>query len=541
MREWSTADLRAIVEVNADGIVVVDTAGRIRFLNPAATALFGREEEELLGEELGFPVAAGEGTEVEIVRRGGELVHAELRVARIRWEGEDNCLVALRDVTDRRRAEQAERERFRAEAAREEAEAAARKIAFLADAGAILGSSLDYRVTLGRVARLAVPFLADYCLVFVQGEDGRIPQVAAAHREPEGDALLERLGEVYRVDPASAHTPVPRVLRTGRPLLVAEVPPDTAERLVPEGAPREIFQALAPVSYMVVPLGARERTFGAITLATSLSGRRYGPDDLSLAEELARRAATAVENARLFEQAQAANRAKSEFLAVMSHELRTPLNAVIGYADLLQAGITGALNDRQREQLGRIKSSSAHLLQLIEEILTFSRIEAGQERIRPEVSDLDALLREAGSLAEPLAGVKRVRLVVRGPGPGTTLRTDPAKARQILLNLLSNAVKFTSQGEVELSGALDGDGAVLQVRDTGVGIAPEHLHRIWEPFWQVEQSATRMAEGTGLGLTVARNLAHLLGGEISVHSVPGGGSTFEVRLPPLPAGAPTPA
>jgi signal transduction histidine kinase len=538
MREWSAADLRAVVELNADGIVVVDTAGRIRFLNPAAAALWGRTEEELLDQELGFPVAAGEGTEVEIVRRGGELVHAELRVAPVRWDGEGMCLVALRDVTDRRRAEEAERERFRAEAARAEAEAAARKISFLADAGAILGSSLDYRATLGRVARLAVPFLADYCLVFVQGEDGQIAQVAAAHREPAGDALLERLGETYRVDPANPSTPVPRAIRTGQPLLVSEVPPDAADRMGVEGEPREIFRALGPVSYMVVPLAAHERVFGALTLATSLSGRRYGDADLALAEELARRAATAVENARLFEQAQAANRAKSEFLAVMSHELRTPLNAVIGYADLLQAGITGALNDRQKEQLGRIKSSSAHLLQLIEEILTFSRIEAGQERIRPEETDLDALLREAGSLAEPLAGVKRVRLVVRGPGTGATLRTDPARARQILLNLLSNAVKFTSQGEVELSGELDGEGAVLRVRDTGVGIAPEHLQRIWEPFWQVEQSATRMAEGTGLGLTVARNLAELLGGGISVHSVPGGGSTFEVRLPSLPGGAP---
>jgi signal transduction histidine kinase len=535
VKEGSLPDLRAIVELNADGIVVVDAAGRIRFLNPAAAALFGRAEAELLGEELGFPVAAGAGTEVEIVRRGGELVHAELRVARVRWEDEDASLVALRDVTDRRRAERAERERFRAEAAREEAEAAARKIAFLADAGAILGSSLDYRATLSRVARLAVPFLADYCVVYVQGDDGEIPQVAAAHVDPAGDALLARLAEAYRVDPANPRTPVPQVLRGGRPLLVARVPADAAERLTPEGPPREIFRALGPVSYMVVPLAAHERTFGALALATSVSGRRYGEEDLSLAEELARRAATAVENARLFEQAQAANRAKSEFLAVMSHELRTPLNAVIGYADLLQAGITGPLNDRQREQLGRIKSSSAHLLQLIEEILTFSRMEAGQERIRPEEADLDALLREAGSLAEPLAGAKRVSLVVRGPGPGAVLRTDPAKARQILLNLLSNAVKFTPHGEVELSGALENGGAVLRVRDTGVGIAPEHLQRIWEPFWQVEQSPTRMAEGTGLGLTVARNLAQLLGGEISVRSVPGGGSTFEVRLPSLSA------
>ncbi|HEV2149740.1 MAG TPA: ATP-binding protein [Longimicrobiaceae bacterium] len=524
-------DLHAIVELNADGIVVVDEAGRIRFANPAAARLFGRPEEALLEAELGFPVAAGEGTEVEILRPGGTLVHAELRATGVLWEGEEACLVTLRDITDRKRAEAAERERIRAEAARAEAEASARKIAFLADAGAILASSLDYRATLARVARLAVPFLADYCLVHVQGDDGEVPQVAAAHRDPAGDALLERLATASRVDARNPASPVARVLREGRPLLAAEVAPDEAERarLTPEAA--EVFRALGPVSYMVVPLTARGRTFGTLTLAGSVSGRRYGPADLELAEELAHRAALAVENARLFEQAQSANQAKSDFLAVMSHELRTPLNAVLGYADLLEAEIPGPLNRAQREQLGRIKSSSGHLLQLIDEILTFTRMEAGQERIRAREVKLDPLLREAGSLIEPLASAKGVRLRVRGPGDGASLRTDPGKVRQILLNLLSNAVKFTERGEVELSAEMDGRGAVLRVRDTGVGIAPEHRERIWEPFWQVEQGATRAAEGTGFGLAVARSLASLLGGELSVESVPGEGSTFTLRVP----------
>jgi signal transduction histidine kinase len=513
-------DLHALVELNADGIVVVDGAGTIRFTNPAAARLFGRAEGELLGAELGFPVAAGEGTEVEILRPGGGLVHAELRAAEVAWEGEDACLVTLRDITDRRRAEEAERERIRAEAARAEAEAAARKIGLLADAGAALASSLDYRDALGRVARLAVPFLADYCLVHVQGDGGRMEQVAAVRADAAEGALLERLADAFRGDPASAGSPVAEVVREGRALLRQEAP--------------DALRVPAPFSYMVVPLTVHERTLGALTLVESGSGRRYGPDDLELAGELARRAATAVENGRLFEQAQAANRAKGDFLAVMSHELRTPLNAVIGYADLLQAEVTGPLNPAQREQLGRIKRSSAHLLDLIDEILTFTRIEAGQENVRAEATDLRDVLEDAASSMEPLAAAKGIRLALHRPAEALTLRTDPAKVRQILLNLLSNAVKFTDRGEVQLEGAMDGTGVLLRVRDTGVGIADGDRDRIWEPFWQVEQGTTRAAEGSGLGLTVARDLAALLGGTLSVESTPGTGSTFTLLVPPAP-------
>ncbi|MET0396210.1 MAG: GAF domain-containing sensor histidine kinase, partial [Longimicrobiaceae bacterium] len=371
---------------------------------------------------------------------------------------------------------------------------------------------------------------------------------ALAGRDPEGDALLvlRTVGfpgpvmDGVRRQPLGMRSPLVECYETQAPVWVeSREGPDGLDARWPAISP--VWEALGVRAGAFLPLVAAGETVGTISFGFG-TPRAFPPEERAFLLALGRQAALAVERARLFEaehaaraEAERANRGKSEFLAVMSHELRTPLNAVIGYADLLQAGITGPLNDRQREQLGRIKSSSAHLLQLIEEILTFSRIEAGQERIRPEEADLDALLREAGSLAEPLAGAKRVSLVVRGPGPGAVLRTDPAKARQILLNLLSNAVKFTPHGEVELSGALENGGAVLRVRDTGVGIAPEHLQRIWEPFWQVEQSPTRMAEGTGLGLTVARNLAQLLGGEISVRSVPGGGSTFEVRLPSLSA------
>ena len=524
-------DLRAIVEMNADGIVIVDEAGIIRFTNPAAATLFGRDAALLAGAEFGFPLTVGEPAEVQIVRPGGELVTAELRAARIRWEGEPSCLVTLRDVTDRKQAEEKARELARAEAARAEAEAAALKIGFLAEAGTILASSLDYGATLTRLARLAVPFLADFCLVHVRDEGGEIPQVAAAHRDAAGDALLRELGQRYRVDPESPESVVARVARTGQPELYPQVPALVEAYVTRDPDTRELWSTLAPTSLIVVPLAAHERVRGTLTLATSVSGRCYGPPELELAGELARRAALAVENARLFEQAQEASRAKSNFLAVMSHELRTPLNAVIGYTDLLQAEIPGPVNARQEGHLARIKASSMHLLQIVDEILTFTRMEAHEERVRAVEVDLTVLLEEVAALVEPLARERGLALRTHLPSCPVRMRTDPRKVKQVVLNLLSNAVKFTEQGQVELSALPHGDAAFVRVRDTGVGIPPEHLERIFEPFWQVEQTATRVAEGTGLGLSVARRLARLLGGDVTVESTPGVGTTFTVRLP----------
>jgi signal transduction histidine kinase len=249
--------------------------------------------------------------------------------------------------------------------------------------------------------------------------------------------------------------------------------------------------------------------------------------------------ATDVQRARLLvreqdarREAETANRTKGDFLAVMSHELRTPLSAIIGYQELLADGITGPVTEPQRQQLARIKVSARHLLQLIDEILTYSRAEAGKEEVRYELVPVNAMLDDAAAFIEPLAGDKGVTFVVtRLDGP-LTMWTDPRKVRQILVNLLSNAVKFTDAGGmVRLSVTRTDNQLELSISDTGIGIGPDYLERVFDPFWQVEQKATRRAGGTGLGLSVSRRLARLLGGDISVASELGRGSVFSVRLP----------
>lgn len=410
---------------------------------------------------------------------------------------------------------------------------------YLARVAAQLASAApSYEETLASVATLAVPELADWCSVYTAAESGEIRRVAVTHSDAAREAGAQELAS--RTDrPADAH-PVVAVIRTGEPTLLPAIDDDLLSTIVQGEEQLRMIRPLGVTSAMVVPLEARGRVLGAIVLVASGDSRRYGRDDLDVATDFAGRAAVFLDNARLFRDAQVANETKAEFLATMSHELRTPLNAMLGYTDLLLQGIPEAISDKVAEYVRRVSFSARHLLQLIEEILSYSRLEAGRETVTIEPVDLRSVADEVRAIAEPLAGKKSLRLDVSVAGEAEPLLTDPRKVRQILLNLVANAVKFTERGEIGVRATVEGSELVLAVRDTGIGIAEEHLDRIFEPFWQVEQSSTRTAQGTGLGLSVTRRLVALLGGEIAVESRPGEGSTFTVRIP-LESEAPEPA
>jgi len=230
-------------------------------------------------------------------------------------------------------------------------------------------------------------------------------------------------------------------------------------------------------------------------------------------------------------EAERANNSKTDFLAVMSHELRTPLTAIMGYEELLSDGITGPVTELQRQQLGRINASARHLLGLIDEILTFARVDIGRERVRWESMSVNHTLTDAAALVQPMAADKKLRFVVDLLDEDQAIQTDGTKLRQMLVNLLSNGIKFTDKGEVRLGCAVNASTLEVRIADTGVGIAAENIEDVFEPFWQAEQTATRKTGGTGLGLSVTRKLARLLGGDVTVASRMGAGTTFLLTLP----------
>lgn len=255
--------------------------------------------------------------------------------------------------------------------------------------------------------------------------------------------------------------------------------------------------------------------------------------DLLALEQQARahaeRARSEAETARA--EAERANNSKTDFLAVMSHELRTPLTAIMGYEELLSDGITGPVTELQRQQLGRINASARHLLGLIDEILTFARVDIGRERVRWESMSINHTLTDAAALVHPMASDKKLTFVVDLLDEDQAIQTDGTKLRQMLVNLLSNGIKFTDKGEVRLGCAVDNGTLEVRIADTGVGIAAENIEDVFEPFWQAEQTATRKTGGTGLGLSVTRKLARLLGGDVTVASKMGAGTTFLLTLP----------
>ena len=519
----------AVLEAIADGFVTFDREWRYAYINRVASELIGRAADDMLGKVLWAVHPGHDGTpfartlrhsmDARVHSAGETFSNAIGRWIEYRaYPTDDGLSLVFRDIDERRRHDE--------------------RLRFLAEASNLLSSSLDYETTLANVAELAVPALASSCVIDIVGDGDELERVATVFDSLELTRLVDDMRRRHPITAETRH-PALEVLATGQTIFYPEITSDLLP-LVADDRPDSLalVQRLSPTSCVFVALRARGKTLGVMSLSTAGTRRRFDDRDRVLIEDLAQRVAMAVDNARLHEgerrargEAEAANQAKSDFLAIMSHELRTPLTAVVGYTELLADEVVGPVNDTQRDHLARVRASSEHLLMLIEDILSFARIEAGREQVHLEEVGLAALLEQAAVIVRPLAEKKGLTFTLSGHDSRATMRSDPQKVRQIIINLLANAVKFTTAGQVRLAARTYEDRVAFEVADTGPGIAGEHLERVFDAFWQVDQRITRKAGGTGLGLSVARQLARLLGGDVSVRSTMGQGSRFIVDLP----------
>lgn len=419
------------------------------------------------------------------------------------------------------------------------AKAAAARAKYLAKVSRELSMSLDEDATRNTVRKLRLPRPGSWCIVDVFEPNGAVSRLPVIHSDPAKRALARQLEAQWLVNPGQ-DPDASLGAGDGHPT-VATHESATALMLAAHGAENlRILNQIGFGSLLVVPLIVRGGVQGAITFLSRAGDPPFTPDEVALGTDLALRSALALDNARLYRQAdglrraaQSANKSKSEFLASMSHELRTPLNAIGGFADLIDLGIHGPVTDEQHDALARIKVSQQHLLTLISEILDFVRLEGG--RVAYNYSDV-SMIEALTSVSQMLGGVARekgLRLEEPRGDASAVAWADPDRVRQILVNLVMNAVKYTPQdgGTITLTTEVTGQSVRTQVTDTGPGIAPDKIGAIFEPFVQLTAGLTDRRDGVGLGLAISRDLARAMKGDLTLESTLGSGSRFTLALP----------
>lgn len=399
---------------------------------------------------------------------------------------------------------------------------------FLADASAALDASIDYDETLASTVRLAVPEVADYCIVVLLNPDGSGRWVHSAHRDPEAGAGLERLRGDFPLPTSSGH-PLARALRTGRAHLTADAPDDDWREDSRLGA----IRAAAPVSSIAMPMIARGRTFGAIFFAvTAESGRRYGARDLALATDVGRRAASAIDHALLYQASEQAAQSRDQLMAIVAHDLKNPLSTIqLALRVFLgEDGERSAEGERmERVALAAIERAAARMQRLIHDLLDLARADGGKLSLHVVPVHPRALVGDAVDAHSTIAASKRISLEGDADGALPEVSVDRGRVDQVFSNLVGNALKFTPEGgRVRITAAGGPDEVSFVVEDNGPGIPAADIPHVFDRFWQAGKAAPG---GTGLGLTIAKAMVEAHGGRIAVESTPGVGTRFRFTVP----------
>ena len=541
--------LRATLESTADGILVVDLEGKILSFNqkmadmweiPAEVFACGDDHRAINAalEKLVYPDEFMTKV-IELYRHPDEASYdvLELKDGRTfeRYSQPQRIdevpvgrVWSFRDVTARRRAEEQAHALAREQAARAEAEHAERRAALLAEASRVLSASFDYQTTLAALVRLAVPAIADYCALDIVEEEDKFERIGEAHADPAKSALLHEVASFPRSALTASH-PLMRVIATGEPVLEAEITPAFIRKSFASEQQRKIVEALGPRSLICVPLASSGKPLGALTLVTSdASSRRFTIADLSLAADLARRAAIVVEHARLFHEAQQATRARDDVLAVVAHDLRNPLNTV-SMAVSLMLESTPPERVQERRQVEIVRRAADRMNRMIQDLLDVKRMESGRLGIEIRAEPPSAIINDTIDMLRPLASGSTIRLETNLEENLPAVLADSARIQQVLSNLVGNAVKFTPRsGRITVCAEKAGNEVRFAVIDTGPGIPAEQLPHIFGRFWQAKSSDRR---GIGLGLAIAKGIVEAHNGRIWVESHVGLGSTFYFTLP----------
>jgi len=520
---WNVEELRAsrtsfrsVVETNSDGIVIVDRRGNVRFANPAVKNLLNRKVEELIGGPFGLPVVAGETTAHEVIGRGGERRITEIRVVETEWEGEIAYLASLRDITERKDAEELIHRHRRRED-------------ILRDIGLTITSTLDLRsvleILLDKID-LHLPYAA-VTVRLLNRQSGEFEPVACRNinvkdwRAESGRGFLREMMESK----------------------AAVISPNV--QTDPRARDPKFFRKHGLVSFLAIPMIAKGEILGALSFYTS-EEHQFNKEEIEFLSTLAGHAAIAIHNSQLYEhikeqavELKKANKVKSEFLRVMSHELRTPLCVIMGYTKLMKERMLGDINQKQEGVLGKLLNQSNDLLTMITSVLETTSMEAETVKVENHPFGLVNFLDWLKAVYEvPLD--KDVALTWDYPFNLPVMKTDSGKLNQILRNLINNAVKFTEKGSVTVSARYFPGTETLEfkVADTGIGIPKESLPLIFEKFRQLDSSDTRSHGGVGLGLYIVKQFTEMLGGTVTTETEPGRGSTFVVTVPIKPKSDP---
>ena len=519
--------LAEIVEIAADAVICMDAFQRITFFNKGAETIFGYAATEIIGERIEVLIPEryrgnhasqiaefgrsgvkarrmGERREISALRKTGEEFPAEAAISQIHQGDDVIYAVVLRDVSIRKRFEL--------------------RLRFLAEAGEKLATAFGSTETLSEVARLAVPAIADGCIL-----ENRVPNGfaigATSHVDASVDAVMDEIGAAGPRVPPKGH-PLLEILEKRAPVLLQS---DATRRLLAVTSMPAYLKAIRimmPQSALFFPLVARDQLIGALSLFRSKSG--FDGDDLAFAEDLARLAALALDNARLHDSVQASLRSREEIVAVVSHDLRNPVAAV----KMLSRAILGTATnsgEATTEKVELIAQAAEQMDTLIRDLLDVNRLDAGRLVISPVAEEPLDLLMDSVQTLRPLLDERGVTFDIQLEANLPKVLADRERIQQTLSNLIGNSIKFSSRGsKIVLMARNDSDSVVISVLDTGRGIPHDQLPRVFDRYWQ---SSRTDRQGAGLGLAIAKGIVEAHGGKIWVESKPGEGTTVSFTLP----------